>query len=58
LLSVIVFQTENIRRRHNYLPFIMELLKILAQEGKLVDLVAKAKEKAAEKREREKQAAK
>ena len=32
---------ENIRRQHNYLPFIMELLKILAQEGKLVDLVEK-----------------
>ena len=34
-------QTENIRRRHNYLPFIMELLKILAQDGKLVSLVDK-----------------
>ncbi len=34
-------QVENIRRQHNYLPFIMELLKILAQEGKLVDLVEK-----------------
>ena len=32
-------QVENIRRRHNYLPFIMELLKILAQEGKLTGLV-------------------
>lgn len=34
------YQTENVRRKHNYLPFIMELLKILAKEGKLVDLVA------------------
>ena len=32
-------QVENVRRRHNYLPFIMELLKILAQDGKLVGLV-------------------
>ncbi len=37
---------ENIRRKHNYLPLIMEILKTLAQEGKLTDLVEKAKEKA------------
>lgn len=44
------YQVENIRRKHNYLPFIMEMLKILAQEGKLVNLVEKAKEKAVEKK--------
>ncbi len=33
------FKAENIRRKHNYIPFIMELLKILAKEGKLVPLV-------------------
>uniref|UniRef100_A0A914RZK5 Peptidase C12 C-terminal domain-containing protein n=1 Tax=Parascaris equorum TaxID=6256 RepID=A0A914RZK5_PAREQ len=33
------FKAENIRRRHNYIPFIVELLKILAKEGKLVPLV-------------------
>lgn len=33
------FRKENIRRRHNYIPFIVELLKILAKEGKLVPLV-------------------
>lgn len=37
---------ENVRRKHNYLPLIMEILKTLAQEGKLTDLVEKAKEKA------------
>jgi len=41
LLLLQYFQIENIRRRHNYLPFIMELLKILAEDGKLVGLVEK-----------------
>lgn len=43
------YKIENIRRKHNYLPLIMELLKILAKEGKLVPLYQKAKEKALEK---------
>ncbi len=42
------FRKENIRRKHNYLPFVMELLKVLAEEGKLVDLVNKAKVKLSE----------
>lgn len=33
------FKAENIRRRHNYIPFIVELLKVLAKEGRLVALV-------------------
>lgn len=33
------YKIENARRRHNYTPFIVELLKILAKEGKLVPLV-------------------
>ncbi|KFM83458.1 Ubiquitin carboxyl-terminal hydrolase isozyme L5, partial [Stegodyphus mimosarum] len=33
------YKIENIRRKHNYLPLIMELLKILAEEGKLVPLI-------------------
>jgi len=37
------YQLENIRRRHNYLPFIMELLKTLAKKGELVALAEKAK---------------
>ena len=41
------YRTENIRRRHNYLPLIMEILKSLGQEGKLTELLEKAKEKSA-----------
>lgn len=37
------YKMENVRRRHNYLPFIMELLKILAQKKELVKLTDKAK---------------
>ncbi|MCP9256977.1 Ubiquitin carboxyl-terminal hydrolase isozyme L5 [Dirofilaria immitis] len=40
------FKAENIRRRHNYIPFIVELLKVLAKEGRLVSLVQEAQEKA------------
>ncbi|XP_058802271.1 ubiquitin carboxyl-terminal hydrolase isozyme L5 [Phymastichus coffea] len=43
------YKIENIRRKHNYLPLIVELLKILAKEGKLVPLYQKAKERAIEK---------
>lgn len=37
---------EAIRRRHNYLPLIMELLKILSSEGKLSQVVEMATERA------------
>lgn len=43
---------ENARRRHNYLPFCVELLRCLAGSGKLDELVGKAKESAGEKRKR------
>lgn len=39
------YQVENIRRKHNYLPLIVEILKILAKEGKLMNLYEQAKEK-------------
>lgn len=37
------FKVENIRRQHNYLPFIVELLKILARKGELNEITEKAK---------------
>lgn len=39
------YEIELARRRHNYLPFIMELLKILAEEKKLSQLLIAAREK-------------
>lgn len=39
------YQIENIRRKHNYLPLIVEILKLLAKEGKLAPLYEKAKER-------------
>ena len=39
------YRVENIRRKHNYLPLIMEVLKCLAESGQLTKLVEKEKEK-------------
>ncbi|XP_001607168.1 ubiquitin carboxyl-terminal hydrolase isozyme L5 [Nasonia vitripennis] len=50
------YKIENIRRKHNYLPLIIELLKILAKEGKLVPLYQKAKERAIEKESKKQKA--
>lgn len=43
-----VWKKENIRRRHNYMPFIIEMLKGLAKEGQLLPVYQKAKERALE----------
>jgi len=53
------WRTENIRRRHNYLPLIMELLRSLASRGELLPIYNKAKEKSSEieKRKKEKKTA-
>jgi len=54
------WKIENIRRRHNYLPLIMELLRSLANRGELLPIYQKAKEKSqeVEKRKKEKEKAK
>ncbi|CAG4962123.1 unnamed protein product [Parnassius apollo] len=48
-LKMARYQQEMIRRRHNYLPFIIMLLKILAEEKMLMPLLEKAKERASKK---------
>ncbi|XP_017055921.1 ubiquitin carboxyl-terminal hydrolase isozyme L5 [Drosophila ficusphila] len=40
------YRQENLRRRHNYLPFIVELLKQLAETGQLMPIYEKAKQQA------------
>ena len=37
------YEVENMRRRHNYLPFIVEIIKILAEKQQLVGLIQEQK---------------
>lgn len=46
------WKAANVRRKHNYTPFIMQMFKLLAKDGRLQSLVDSAKEKAAAKRQR------
>jgi ubiquitin carboxyl-terminal hydrolase L5 len=39
-----IYKTENDRRRHNYIPFIFEVMRIMAEKGKLKEKYDKAKE--------------
>lgn len=47
------YKIENVRRKHNYLPLIVEILKILASEKELIPLYEKAKSKSVVKTETE-----
>ncbi|KAK4472534.1 hypothetical protein MN116_003778 [Schistosoma mekongi] len=46
--KIAAYRAENIRRRHNYLPLIVELLKVLGESGQLISFIEKAEKIALE----------
>ncbi|KAM3569264.1 hypothetical protein VYU27_008635 [Nannochloropsis oceanica] len=44
------WKEENVRRKHNYIPFVMGLLRVLAEKGKLKGMVDAANKKVADAR--------
>jgi hypothetical protein len=51
------WKVENLRRKHNYVPFIFNLLRMLAEKGKLQGLVESAVKSSAERAARSRQQA-
>lgn len=51
------WRVENLRRKHNYVPFIFNLLRMLAEKGKLSGLVESAVKNSAERSARQRAAA-
>jgi len=49
------YDIENARRRHNWFPFIIELLKVLAKNGKLEPAITASQEKTKQRREAKRQ---
>mmetsp|Transcript_23184 Transcript_23184/g.58766 ORF Transcript_23184/g.58766 Transcript_23184/m.58766 type:complete len:309 (-) Transcript_23184:306-1232(-) len=50
-----MWHVENVRRKHNYVPLVFEVLKQLAQKGKLDGLIDEGVKKAKERQEKQKQ---
>ena len=42
------YKTDNVRRRHNYIPLIVNLLQVLAEQGKLDEFYETAKKRTEE----------